>query len=193
MMIFEIPNFVSQEELNFINSKINFYMSNNKEEIKQFRPFSYKDGNTIFISKNKDFIELDKFLNNIFVSSELLGFVNRRYRPTCSTADSGYEFHRYSPGNICNIHGDGEFTFNNYFTGEESLIRFLSVVLHLNTPSSGGELVFPELNKTIKTEAGKIVLFPPYNFYQHYTNPSSDNRDVIVTWFVYEKIKAVHL
>jgi hypothetical protein len=188
-MIFELPNFVSKEELDFINTRINSYTDTYGMEMKQN---SYRDGETLVISNNERFLELDKFLHNIFASSKLLGFINRRYRPALSTGDSGYEFHRYSPGNICNVHGDGETpTIINLIQGEQSLIRFLSVVLHLNTPANGGELIFPELNRTIKTEAGKIVLFPPYNFVQHYTNPSTDSRDVIVTWFVYDKLRAV--
>ena len=186
-MIFELPNFISSEELNFINAKINSHT-----DLLEAKPNSYRNGNTLKISNNKEFLELDNFLHNVFSSQELLGFIQRRYRPTYPSGDSGYEFHRYSPGDICNVHGDGETPdFNRVEQGEQSLIRFLSVVLHLNTPTNGGELVFPELNKTIKTEAGKIVLFPPYNFVQHYTNPSTDSRDVIVTWFVYDKIRAV--
>jgi hypothetical protein len=66
----------------------------------------------------------------------------------------------------------------------------LSVVLHLNTPKDGGDLVFPAFNKTIKTEAKKLVLFPPYNYVKHYTTESTTNRDVIVSWFVYKNIVA---
>jgi len=187
-MIFELPNFVSKEELDFINTRINSYTDTYGIEMKQN---SYRDGGTLIISNDERFLELDKFLHGIFASPKLLGFINRRYRPLLSTGDSGYEFHRYSPGNICNVHGDGEVTFNKIEQKEQSLIRFLSVVLHLNTPANGGELIFPELNRIIKTEAGKMVLFPPYNFVQHYTNPSTDSRDVIVTWFVYDRLRAV--
>jgi len=52
----------------------------------------------------------------------------------------------------------------------------------------GGELVFPVQNKKIKTEVGKIVVFPPYGMYQHYTTPSDEPREVIVSWFVYNNL-----
>jgi hypothetical protein len=55
----------------------------------------------------------------------------------------------------------------------------------------GGELIFPEQNKSIKTEEGKLVIFPPYGMYGHYTTPSNEPREVIVAWFVYDGINVV--
>jgi hypothetical protein len=52
----------------------------------------------------------------------------------------------------------------------------------------GGELIFPAQNKAIKTEKGKIVVFPPYATHGHYTTPSPEVREVVVTWFVYSDI-----
>ena len=185
-MIFELPNFVSQEDLNFINLEISKVYDD--PNIARQNPHSYRDGKTIGISDIKELSHLDELLIKIF--TKLSGFVIRRYSPdsTFGSADTGYEFHRYNAGDTCHIHGDGEVTFETTSYQEESLLRFASVVLHLNTPSSGGETVFPTLNKTIKTEAGKIVIFPPYGFAQHYTTESCDPRDVIVTWFVYKNL-----
>ena len=186
-MIYELPNFISSEQLEFINSKIDAYFNNDKFSI--VKPNSYRDGKTLLISSFPELKELDEYLFKIFSSKELLGFLSRRYYPTSKeVADTGYEFHRYSPGDSCHVHGDGEFVFYSNDPNEQALLRFASVVLHLNTPSSGGETVFPAFNKTIKTEAGKIVIFPPYGFAQHYTNVSPDNRDVIVSWFVYKDL-----
>jgi hypothetical protein len=187
-MIIELPNFVDSEKLNTINSFFESYISNKKFGIKED---SYRDGTSIPISHIKELEEIDNLLQGIFGSRKLLGRIERRYRPEYSTGDSGYEFHRYYPGQICHIHGDSEIP--TVKSKGESLLRFASVVMHLNTPSNGAELVFPELDKTVKTEAGKIVVFPPYNFAQHYTTASTDNRDVIVTWFVYDKIRAVNV
>jgi hypothetical protein len=191
-MIYEIPNFISQQDIDYIYVELNKNIETSPEIFNK-KQGSYRDGKTIFISEEPNLKNLDVFLfEKIFGSKSLLSFLHRRYYPDFETGDSGYEFHRYSSGEICHVHSDGECTFLNRTKDEEAMLRFASIVLHLNTPSSGGELVFPELNKTIKTEAGKIVIFPPYGFAQHYTRESPDNRDVIVTWFVYKNIFVKH-
>jgi hypothetical protein len=189
-MIFELPNFVSEDQLNFINSEIEKYYNN--PEISKRKESSYRDGKTIIISNHPEVEELDNYLFKIFSSPELLNYLNRRYFPKFETGDTGYEFHRYEPGDICQVHSDGEVSASHGQHNEEYLLRFASIILHLNTPKVGGELIFPSLNKTIKTEAGKIVIFPPYGFAQHYTTESSDPRDVIVTWFVYKNLLVRH-
>lgn len=184
-MILEYPNFINDEQLSFIKDKLNTH-TDNKSVVKKC---SYRDGKTIFISQINELKDLDTFLHKeVFGSEQLLEYINRRYKPAFSSIDTGYEFHRYQPGDICNIHGDGEII---KFDNNTSIVRFASLILHLNTPSNGGDLIFPGLNKTVKTEAKKIVIFPPYNFAQHYTTPSTENRDVIVTWFAYDKIKLI--
>jgi len=108
------------------------------------------------------------------------------YRPSYSgMGDAGYEFHRYSPGDVCVEHADSEIV-----AGQPNL-RYASAVLHLNTLDEGGELVFPAQNKTVKTQAGKVVVFPPYGMFRHYTTPSTQTRDVIVTWFTYDGLSVV--
>jgi hypothetical protein len=91
--------------------------------------------------------------------------------------------HIYNPNDICRYHVDGEL---HDITKQQTLLRYASVVIHLNTVTEGGELVFPNQNKSIKTEEGKLVVFPPYGMYGHYTTPSNQVREVIVSWFVYD-------
>lgn len=186
-MIYELKNFLDAEQLNFINTEIQKFDLPNNQNIKFD---SYKEGTTTQISSTKELKCLDDFLyTNVFGSPKLLEYVNRRYLPQYPTGDSGYEFHRYAPGDICHVHTDGEVPMKGQQT--QCLLRFASVVLHLNTPSDGAELIFPSLSKTVKTEAGKIVIFPPYGFVPHYVSPSSDVRDVIITWFVYKDLIVV--
>lgn len=185
-MIYEIPNFINQQDIDYIYGELNKNIEASPEIFKR-KENSYRDGKTISISEESNLKNLDSFLfEKIFSSKSLLGFIKRRYYPAFESGDSGYEFHRYFSGESCHLHSDGECSFSDQ--NKEVILRFASIVLHLNTPSLGGELIFPELNKTIKTEAGKIVIFPPYGFAQHYTNPSKENRDVIVTWFVYKNV-----
>jgi hypothetical protein len=101
------------------------------------------------------------------------------------SGDSGYEFHRYEPGDMCLLHADGECSFNSSST---SLLRYATVILHLNTVKTGGELVFPHQNKTFPTIEGQVIIFPPHGGYQHYVTPSSERRDILMTWMVYNNI-----
>lgn len=178
-MIIELPNFISAEEIDKIKKLIN-------PAIPNVETFAYnREGKSIYISQDSNLSELDGMLLEIFtkIKKDVVDF---RYKPQNPTGDSGYEYHKYGPNQICHHHADGEFAKTNdpnYFK-----LRFASVVLHLNTVEEGGELVFPAQNKSIKTEAGKVVIFPPYATHAHYTTPANVDREIIVTWFTYANI-----
>jgi hypothetical protein len=141
-----------------------------------------RDGKTVNITKTPELQQVDAFLSKLF-SDIHSNVVFQRYRPppVCTSGDSGYEYHLYEPGDVCHFHADYEFHSGD----EDTLLRYASVVLHLNTVNQGGELVFPSQDKKIKTEMGKVVIFPPYGMFSHYTTPSEEPREVVVTWFVY--------
>jgi hypothetical protein len=142
-----------------------------------------RDGKTVNITKTPNLAEIDNFLLQLFGRVQE-NVIQQRYRPSNPSADSGYEYHLYSPNEVCHFHADYEFTEDT----EQSFLRYASVTLHLNTVHNGGELVFPAQNKQIKTEEGKIVIFPPYGMFGHYTTPSEEPREVIVTWFIYKNL-----
>lgn len=170
-MILELPNFVNAETVSRLRTALVPSLSTPDGVYG-----SYRDGLSVSISQVPALKHVDEELHKIFVSLQE-NIVSRRYKPDFRSADTGYEFHRYPPGAICHSHTDGQLV--------NGLIRYASVVLHLTTIEDGGELVFPNQNKNIKTEAGKIVIFPPYGMFEHYTTPAAVERDVIVCWFVY--------
>jgi predicted 2-oxoglutarate/Fe(II)-dependent dioxygenase YbiX len=178
-MIIELPNYVDEATVQKIRALASSYAEHGV-----YRYGTYRDGKTVSITDlardHADLKEIDEILHGIF--GELQGGVLvRRFKPHYSSGDSGYEYHTYAAGDICHPHSDGEV--------HDGLLRYASVVLHLNTIDSGGELVFPKQNKTVKTEAGKIVIFPPYGMFEHYTTPAAVTREVIVTWFVYNDVR----
>lgn len=185
-MIYELNDYVSKDDLVYINKTINKHIKENENSFAR-KDNSYRHGKTILITGESELQELDKKIKDII--SSLMGFVERNYRPEYGVGDSGYEFHRYFPGDVCKTHQDNTMPFIK--RNGKSLIRFLSVVIHLNTPQEGGDIVFPDQGKVVKTEAGKVVLFPPYGFVPHYVTKSLENRDVIVTWLVYNGVTAV--
>ncbi len=179
-MIIELPNYVDKNTIISINEQIRPHLPQNKTN-------SYnREGRTINISEKEELKDLDVQLHNIFSKIQTTVIANR-YKPKFSSGDTGYQYHLYDPQDICHVHADGEVIFAEE-TSNSTLLRYASVILHLNTVYEGGELVFPTQNKKIKTELGKVIIFPPYGMYQHYTTPSNEPREVIVSWFVYNDI-----
>jgi hypothetical protein len=180
-LILEFPNYLDAETVKEIRDAVKPFISHKKETAYN------RDGNTVKITHIPELKNLDDRLHKIFVKVQE-DIIRNRYKPQRASADSGYEYHLYNPNDICHYHADGEFSNPQ---DNKTLLRYASVVLHLNTVREGGELIFPEQNKSVKTEEGKLVIFPPYGMYGHYTTPSTEPREVIVTWFVYDGINVV--
>ena len=180
-MILEFPNYLNTETVKEIRDAVRPFISNKKETAYN------RDGNTVSITEIPELKKLDDKLHKIFLKAQE-DIIQNRYKVQFKSADSGYEYHLYNPYDICHYHVDGETDFGKT---QKSFLRYASVILHLNTVHEGGELIFPEQNKSIKTEEGKLVIFPPYGMYGHYTTPSNEPREVIVTWFVYDGINVV--
>jgi len=180
-VIIELPGYVDKETTKRIRELASSYLENNGE----YKYGTYRDGKSVFITslaqQYPELKEIDDILHGVFneVQESLL---TRRYKPRAyGSGDSGYEYHRYAPGDVAHPHADGEI--------QDGLLRYASVVIHLNTIEKGGELVFPNQNKSVKTEEGKVVIFPPYGMFEHYSTPADVAREVIVAWFVYNDVR----
>jgi hypothetical protein len=181
-VIIELPNYLCKNTVNQLKNAIRPFVAG------QLQHTYNRDGITVNISKTPELKDTDSFLLNICGTLQK-SVVGNRYkpRPDLVSGDSGYEYHIYRPGDICHYHADYEFSNGD----TETTLRYASVVMHLNTVQNGGELIFPDQNKKIKTEEGKVVIFPPYGCFGHYTTPSEEPREVIVTWFTYNNLKVV--
>ncbi len=149
--------------------------------------FYNRSGYTVNISADDRLRALDTLLHGVF-NRYYDEVIANTFRPSAKSGDSGYEYHIYNPGDVCKPHVDSEIPAIE--TGK-SLLRYASVVLHLDTIEEGGELVFPEQKVTIKTEEGKIVAFPPYGTHPHYVTSSVKPREIIMTWFIYSNISVL--
>lgn len=101
------------------------------------------------------------------------------YRNTYSLhlgADEGFRLLKYGRGAEYKGHVDHAPTN----------ARVLSLVSFVNDGFSGGELVFPLIDASIKPSAGSVVLFPSNFPYYHYAAPVGKNDESIkyslVTW-----------
>lgn len=184
-MIIEIPGYINRDFCEEIRESVRPYMVNAP------RKPSNRDGITVNISFLESLKTLDTKLSEIFrrLQNDVL---LQRFKPAHGSADTGYEYHQYRPGDVCHYHADTEFSHaESADPNWQSTIRYASVVLNLNDVPEGGELVFPAQNRTIKSEAGKVTVFSPYGTHGHYTTPSIQHREVVVTWFVYSGLRVV--
>lgn len=61
--------------------------------------------------------------------------------------------------------------------------RVVSVVVMANTPTSGGELIFPDHDLTVPAAAGTVVVFPSSFPYRHASMPVKEGTKYsIVSW-----------
>jgi predicted 2-oxoglutarate/Fe(II)-dependent dioxygenase YbiX len=181
-MIIELPNFVSKDDVERIRSEVRSFLYRGKN-------YAYnRDGITVSITHTPELKSVDTLLSKIFATVQS-DVIQPRFKPASQfgSGDSGYEYHVYRENDVCHYHADHEFSS----TESETMLRYASVVLLLTDVPKGGELIFPSQEKNVKSEAGKVVIFPPYGMFGHYVTTPSVPREVIVTWFVYTGIKAV--
>lgn len=179
-MIHVLPNAFPKELICEIKESANVILQGKNKDISFHRSWN-RGGDTINISEESSLKELDNKISS-FMSEFSTRFVKYEFCPMFDSADSGYEYHRYYPKDSCYIHADGELALSENGNG---LIRYATIVVHLNTVKEGGETVFPNQGKTIKTVEGQIVVFPPYGNYKHYVNMSNEQREILMTWCVY--------
>jgi predicted 2-oxoglutarate/Fe(II)-dependent dioxygenase YbiX len=155
----------------------------------------YREGMTSVFDKDQHKQEYDALFSayNILLTTKLFSLFD-----VCTlygVKHTGFEFHTYEPGDVCQLHSDGEIASEAIADSSNKVltdIRFASAVLCLSDIVVGGELVFPKQEVTIKAKKGRVVVFPPYSLFPHFTTPTTERRDVIVTWFAYENALAVN-
>ena len=183
-MIYSLQNAIPKELILKIKSGITDELLYSSDQLGGYN----RVGKTVNISKTPELACLDSDLS-LFIGNLVKKYINFRYAPSFATGDSGYEFHRYAPGDMCLVHTDGECDIVE--GGNTGLLRYATIVLHLNTVHSGGKTVFPHQNKSFDTIEGQVLIFPPYNAYPHYVTPSDERRDIVMTWLVYTDINVI--
>jgi predicted 2-oxoglutarate/Fe(II)-dependent dioxygenase YbiX len=185
-MILEFPRYAAEVDVAFIREAVAQYGTNSDADTYS----GNREGTSLMITGTPGLEEVDAKINSIMlgIQEEISGI----YETSFGSGDNGYEYHKYGVGQVCKTHTDGIVDKNTLLSTGRSTIRYASVVLHLTT-NNGGELVFPNQNKSIKTEAGKVVVFPPYGTHRHYTTPAVEDREVIVTWFTLVDLYAINL
>jgi prolyl 4-hydroxylase len=87
----------------------------------------------------------------------------KRYRPA-----SGEQFQ---------LHFDSIYSVAN---------RYLVMLWYLNDVQEGGETRFPQLNISVRPQAGRLLIFPPYWMYQHEgVPPKSGEKFILSTYLLF--------
>ncbi len=97
--------------------------------------------------------------------------------------DNNYNLQRYYPTEgyfAPHVENDGKLCTRG---------RMMVWMIYLNTLNFGGGTKFPYFNKTIKSEEGKIVLWPAYwNYLHHGVVHKSKTKYIATGWFLFDEI-----
>jgi hypothetical protein len=65
--------------------------------------------------------------------------------------------------------------------------RYLVFLWYLNDVAAGGETRFPQLDFSVRPQAGRLLVFPPYWMYQHEgTAPVSGDKYILSTYLLFD-------
>ena len=92
--------------------------------------------------------------------------------------------YEYEGLTIAGYENSSEYAETHYDSGKTFTNRIISAVAYLNDVHVGGEIVFPNQDKSISPVCGNIILFPPNFTHIHYVNPPENSaRYVAITWY----------
>lgn len=187
-MITLLENAVPTNLTQQIRERCGVYL--NTKPHNSFNRICNRVGKTVNVSTTPELAELDREISS-FMQHFTIKFVEHVLRPSYGVADTGYEFHRYAAGEHCLVHSDNDIIFTA--NSNSTFLRFATVIMHLNTVNNGGETRFPNQNQSYKTVEGQILVFPPTGAYPHYVTPADDERDILMTWLVYDRIRVMEV
>jgi prolyl 4-hydroxylase len=86
---------------------------------------------------------------------------------------------------------DGQDRFQLHFDAINHVAnRYLVFLWYLNDVAEGGETRFPQLEHSVQSKAGRLLVFPPYWMYQHEgLPPQSGDKYILSTYLLFEDPK----
>jgi prolyl 4-hydroxylase len=112
--------------------------------------------------------------------SEIKGVIahlSERYRGIGISGDEGYRFNRYSEGQGYKLHVDRS------NLSRVNVVRYVSVILNLNSEYEGGEIQFPRQSLTLNLGQGDLLIFPSCYTHPHAVLPLKRGiRKSMVSW-----------
>lgn len=173
-----VPNFLNKETLRFVTDWIN--KSKMSGPIDRANIDNQEVVNILIDSQDKIYdliykhytVKYDVFFQkNALIPTHLVNWNLGKDSPLPVHADCE------GPDGLPAVH-NGYYRYN------------LAAICYLNDDYVGGEIFFPHINKTIKPNAGDLILFP--GKFKHGVNGvSSGNRYTMLCWFTFDIEKEV--
>lgn len=189
--IYSYPNFLTQEEIDFIYSRAANAPQEewDSEYDKEMEKTAEEQGYVTQEEKEYFFNNINK--KNLFWKNKILTIkntemclaINDRFFDIWKAKDYELGFpekiqRQYVNGEPLKVHYDA--VHNNKVLE--------AVVIYINDNYEGGELVFPQHNLSIKPKAGTMITFPGTSDYEHGTNVVTAGSDrFVIAVFVFKR------
>lgn len=167
-----IPNFLSNDDCKIMSD------------------FIQKNNDKVLIEKNSiDDENIYKLVSNIEISmfEKVLENYTQKYNVEFETdpiMPAHFVNWNYEKNKLLSIHSDCE-TPNGDPAVPNGYYRYnLSALCYLNNDYEGGELYFPDLNKTIKPKLGDLIMFPS-RFKHGVQTIKKGFRHTLVLWYTF--------
>jgi hypothetical protein len=184
-----IENFMSEEDMKFFRHYNDYLLENKYDKFIKFY-----EGKRPVLSFGKDLYHKERSHLTLDVVKEkeaeirgLFSDVTNKIKEVFNDEDELYVcslwIAKQEPGAEVEIHEDTDGGVNTHFK--------YSCILYLNTLSSGGELVFTDLDYTYKPKAGDLVVFESQTTGRHMVPEIPEERYTIPMWITADKDFAI--
>lgn len=160
----EIQHFFTDEECDMLIEKAR----NNLEDSKIYNGAS----DDLVTKNNRDSKQAWLYDSDDFIKS--LSDKVKEYTKTHNKHSEEFQVVNYQEGGFFNPHYDACDGDGNYCQKMDGNFgpRYLTVLIYLNNVEEGGETIFPNINKSVKPEKGKAVIFQNVNEKGHIISQS---------------------
>ena len=184
-----VPNIITDEGIDFI---LKYVDTQTKKDLAVFDTEltdknKRKESSVIKEIRDTQYVDINPILEDLFLlyKNVIENVINPFYNIKIHDSEIP-QLLCYNVGGHYNSHIDSEALWKTP-TGEliwrKVFDRDLSTIIFLNDNFEGGELVFPELDITIKPKKGTLICFPSGRNYLHQVKPvTSGERYSLVNW-----------
>lgn len=176
-----IHNFISDEDLLVINEYLNSYKDNDEfmggKDLREDR---------VKAENPKVGKLLDKYEKNIY-DEAYKNFTEKYGIPVVRKAVNSTHFVKWITGMNSKLHCDCEKPDGTPAYTADFYKYNVSVLMYPNDEYTGGEIVFPDYDLTVKPKPGDMIMFPGNGAYKHIvTRVESGTRYTMPSWYSFD-------
>lgn len=176
-----INNFINDEDLEVINNYLNSYKDNDEfmggKDLREDRVKS--ENPTVGLL-------LDKYEEKIYRQA-YQSFTKKYGIPILRKAVNSTHFVKWITGMNSRLHCDCEKPDGTPAYTADFYKYNISVLMYPNNEYTGGEIVFPDYDLTVKPKPGDMIMFPGNGAYKHIvTRVESGTRYTMPSWYTFD-------